>query len=96
VREITVAELRLITETLFEHLEDSGHATIVIDKDYYWNIAADGRYDPVRRPAELDLGQLSDDWAELQNVVAGRRPPLNYALVWLAAILRRIGEIADA
>ncbi len=95
MREIGVAELRSIAETLFAHLEESGHSSVVLDKDYYWNIRMDSRYDPSQRPNDFDLGQLSDDWAELQNVVAGRRPPLNYALVWLAAILRRVGEVAN-
>jgi hypothetical protein len=40
------------------------------------------------------LGQLSDDWGELKRITDGDAEPIGYALVWLAAIRRRVGEKA--
>jgi len=41
-----------------------------------------------------DSRHQSDDWNELQRIVRGESAPIAYALVWLAAILRRVGEQA--
>jgi hypothetical protein len=89
---VKTADLRRAADVLWDHLEDTGHSEIEIDVDYYWDVPEGQRYDPYTEPVRLDLGQLSDDWKELTNVLERSSEPVNYALVWLAAILRRIGE----
>lgn len=90
--EITLAELKAVFLQEVDHLENLGYETIEIPVDYYWNIPQDVRYDPYKEPKKLDLGQLSDDWQELQKTLRGDRDPLTYDLVWLSTILRAIGE----
>jgi hypothetical protein len=92
--QITTAALRAIAEKLLSHVESTGYSAIDIQDDYYWDVRADQRYDPYRKPGELVLGQLCDNWTELQRLLNDEKPLLNYDLVWLAAILRRVGEIA--
>jgi hypothetical protein len=65
---------------------------IDIDVDFYWNVPLELRYDPYSEPSELTMGQLSDDWSELQRIRSGQAEAIPYALVWAAAILRRVGE----
>ena len=90
--DIELSELKAIFLKEIDHLEKIGYEKIEIPVDYYWNIPQEIRYDPYKKPEKLDLGQLSDDWQELQKTLRGEREPLTYELVWLSAILRAIGE----
>ncbi len=69
--QVSTSDLRALTEQLISHLEKKGYHSIEVSSDYYWNIAQESRYDPYQEPLELDLGQLTDDWAELQNTYSG-------------------------
>jgi len=89
---ITIADLRQIADLLLAHLEQSGRDTVEIDKDYYWSVLPERRYDPYNQPVEFSMGQLTDDWAELQAMLKGQKQPLGYGLVWLAAIMQAVGE----
>lgn len=76
---------------LFDHLSDLGVEKVDIGEDYYWNIIKSQLYDPYNKPSELDLGSLSDDWQELQNVLNGVTGAISYNFTDLAAILKFIG-----
>jgi hypothetical protein len=86
--------LALQSRALLDHLEQSKQAEWEVEEDYYWEAPADGRYNPHAEPGTLSLGQLSDNWGELKRITDGEAEPIGYALVWLAAILRRVGEKA--
>ncbi len=90
--DITLSELKAILLKELDHLEDMGDKTIEIPVDYYWNIPQDVRYNPYKEPEKFDIGQLSDDWQELQKILRGDRDPVIYDLVWLSTVLRAIGE----
>lgn len=89
---ITTTELRAAAELLLAHLEKSGRGTLEVEQDFYWEIPPKERYDPYAQPQELSLGQLSDDWVEVSAIVRGEGQPVGYALVWLASLLRAVGE----
>lgn len=90
--DVNVASLRIVADKLFEHLQQSGNNVVSIPHDYYWSIPKDTLYDPYSEPINLTLGQLSDDLAELNRIQSGNSEPLAYALVWLAAVIRAVGE----
>lgn len=90
--DIKVSDLRKISERLFRHLEENGISSVEINADYYWNIPIDQVYDPYKEPDQLDMGQLSDDWGDLEKVLSNEMEPISYNLVDLSAILRAIGE----
>ena len=90
--QVKIRDLRQVIDELFSHLEDVGHTWVEITDDYYWNIPQDYRYDVTREPSEFDIGQLSDDWSELQKILTGANEPISYALVWASSILQHIGE----
>lgn len=85
-------ELLEITQLLLKYLNDTERTEFEIDDDFYWWIDEDELYNPLEDPGELSLGQLSDDWARLKSIQSGDDPPIGFALVWLSAILRRVGE----
>ncbi len=88
---VDIEELRRIVATLLDVVESNG-TTIEIADDYYWDVPKNDRYKVYVSPAELTVGQLSDDWNELRRIGCGEVDALPYALVWASSILRRIGE----
>lgn len=90
--DITISELRAAAAILFDHLEHTGRTRVTIPHDYYWDIPSELIYDPAAEPGEFTLGQLSDDINEMRKIVDGEKDPLGYALVWLGALLRAVGE----
>jgi len=93
--QVTVAELRIIAELLFAHLESKDMRSITFSEDYYWDVPAAIRYDQYQEPMKHTIAQISDDLAELSRMTDGSRPLVAYGLVWLAALLRRVGETAN-
>jgi hypothetical protein len=91
---VSTEELRLAALMLLRHLEESGQKEFEIAEDFYWDVPADKRYGPYEEPKEHTMGQLSDDWSEISQMITGNREPVAYGLVWLAAVLRRVGEKA--
>lgn len=59
--QVTVNELRVITDRLLAHLESAGAAEIELEADYYWSIPPEERYDVTKDPGPPTMGQLSDD-----------------------------------
>lgn len=90
--EISLSDLRKVTNKIFDHLERLGYQKLELDKDYYWNISEELVYDVSIDPTDFEIGQLSDDWAELEKILSNEDKPLSYSLVWLSAILRFVGE----
>ncbi|WP_141330013.1 hypothetical protein ACJ2CR_22935 [Myxococcus faecalis] len=89
---IKIAELRHVTNRLFDHLEQRGHLEVEFPEDFYWNIPEERLYSVYEEPADFTMGQLSDDWTELQQMGSGQKAPVSYGLVWLSSLLRRIGS----
>ncbi len=91
---VSTEELRRAALELLRHIEESGQTEFEIAEDFYWEVPADKRYAPYEEPGELTVGQLSDDWSEVAQMIRGSRELVGYGLVWLAAVLRRVGEKA--
>ena len=89
---IKIEELEKVTGKLFEYLKQQGLSELNIEEDYYWNIDKKERYNPYKEPSKFDLGQLKDDWNELLKIKNEDSEPLSYSFVWLAALLRLLGE----
>jgi hypothetical protein len=89
---ISVHELLEVIRILRDHLQATQPPEINVEEDYYWHIPESERYDPYKKPSELTLGQLSDDWSELRKLLDQDRVPAGLDFVWLASILRKLGE----
>lgn len=88
---ISVRELRAISDKLWDHLAAEGYDEIEVPYDFYWDIPEEALHDLNHPPAEHYVGQLSDDWSFLQNLLDSNRDPVAYELVKLSAIVRAIG-----
>jgi hypothetical protein len=93
---IPVEALRRITASLLDRLETQGHATVHVAQDLYWDIDRSQRHDLDAEPQNLRVGQLTEDWWNLEEMVRDDSLCVAFGLTWLAAILREIGEtVAD-
>jgi hypothetical protein len=85
---VTGSELRKI----FSKIIPEG-AKFSISKDYYWNIPSENLYDVGREPKKLNIGQISSDWEELEQLSNSDDVSIAFHdLDHLAAVLRAIAD----
>nr|VFK21306.1 MAG: hypothetical protein BECKLPF1236A_GA0070988_102964 [Candidatus Kentron sp. LPFa]VFK34711.1 MAG: hypothetical protein BECKLPF1236C_GA0070990_102934 [Candidatus Kentron sp. LPFa] len=89
---VDISVLEKATSAVFQHLRENGINSIDLDKDFYWNIEKEQKYDPYQEPTEMNLGQLADDLKEIEKIASGDGDVIGYALVWIAALYQYIGE----
>jgi hypothetical protein len=89
---ITTGELRRAIDVLLAEFEANGVSEWDVDRDYYWDVPSDVRYDPYAHPTQLSLGQLSYDIERVKKLADGSNGPVSLGLVWVASILRIAGE----
>lgn len=89
--EVKVDDLRRICEKLLHHVEERHGGFVEIDKDYYWDVSEDERFNHREQPKDLEVGRLHDDLKEIENVLHQKEEPTSYCLVRLASVLRFIG-----
>lgn len=90
--EVRVDLLRRVSQVLFDHLESIEGPTINLDRDYFWDLMSEQIYDVYNQPTEFTIGQLSESLGHLEALVADPDDAIAFALVWLAQLLRAIGE----
>ncbi|WP_104398553.1 hypothetical protein [Vibrio penaeicida] len=89
---VDVKTLEKAMLAIFDHLKAQGVYSLDIDSDFYWDIVKEQRYDPYQEPSDINLGQLSDNWNEIQKIASGEKEPIGYALIWIASLYQYIGE----
>lgn len=89
---ISVEELQRATGALLAALRANGHNEIELDADFYWDLSPETRSDFSITIPGATVGQVSDDWKEVQSIADGTKEPIAYGLVWLASVLRAVGE----
>jgi hypothetical protein len=70
---IQLSELRQICDKLFDYCKEMQLFAFEIPVDYYWNIPKVRVYDPYTQPTEFDIGSLTDDWKELNELMISKR-----------------------
>ena len=87
--EIDVGKLRLITESIFDHIEtDLGVESVALDEDYYWVVPDTALYSVDKSPPQLDIGQLSEDLSFLEDLPKDREQAVSLMFLHLAPLLR--------
>jgi hypothetical protein len=89
---VPVEQLRQVFELLVHHVAQRSGADLVTSKDYFWSLPPSSRYDVYSEPSEFTVGQVSEAWGNLQELLADESKVLGYGLVWLADVLRAIGD----
>ncbi|MEU3756318.1 hypothetical protein AB0H17_26725 [Streptomyces olivoreticuli] len=89
---IPLDQLRQAFEAALRHVEASAGHTVALEEDYFWSVPGDELYDVLNEPKSLTIGQLSESWQHLEDLLADQDRALGYHLVWLADIIRAIGQ----
>ena len=89
---VPVEQLRQVFDLLMTHIARDEGAELPISRDYFWSIPAPERYDVYNPPGELTIGQVSESWAALQGMLEQESGVVGYGLVWLAEVLRALGD----
>jgi hypothetical protein len=89
---VSVEFLQRVAAILLEHLGEVEGAEIAFDKDHYWNIPPEQRFNPYSQPSEFTMGQLSECIDQLARIAEDPEAAVSYGLVWLGDVVKAIGE----
>ncbi|MEU8464539.1 hypothetical protein [Streptomyces sp. NPDC029003] len=90
--QIPLDRLRHVFELALQHIEASAGSTVALERDYFWSVPGDELYDVPNEPRTITIGQLSESWQHLEDLLADPDRVVGYHLVWLADVLRAIGQ----
>lgn len=87
---IEVAELQRVANLIFEEMKRAGQSRFELTENYYWDVDDDCRFRAAQAPppGALTLGDLYDDWEEVQQVGRTMEPVPSHDLRHLAGLLR--------
>ncbi len=90
--QIPLDQLRHAFDAALRHVEASAGHTVALGEEYFWSVPGDELYDVLNEPKSLTIGQLSESWQHLEDLLAHEDRALGYHLVWLADVIRAIGQ----
>ncbi|MCX4986648.1 hypothetical protein [Streptomyces sp. NBC_00572] len=89
---IPLDQLRTAFELALQHIEASAGSAAALEHDYFWSVPGDELYDVPNEPKSITIGQLSESWQHLEDLLADPNRAVGHHLVWLADVLRAIGQ----
>ncbi|MDX3770705.1 hypothetical protein OG963_02705 [Streptomyces sp. NBC_01707] len=92
--QIPLDRLRNAFELALQHIEASAGSAVALEHDYFWSVPGDELYDVANEPRTITIGQLSESWQHLEDLLSDPNRAVDHHLVWLADVLRAIGQPA--
>lgn len=89
---VDLAQVHRAVEALLQHVEQTTGGVVELDKDFFWSISPDDLYNVYQEPGPLSVGQLSESLGHLEAIAEGRSSVIGYGMVWLADVLRAVGQ----
>jgi hypothetical protein len=89
---VNLSELEEVFRKILLHLRQSDLEQIDLPMDYYWNIPEEWVYNMQVIPSDLEVGQVHEEWRSLLKLLKDEEAVTSYHLVWLAAVLRALGN----
>ncbi|WP_328489991.1 hypothetical protein [Streptomyces zaomyceticus] len=90
--QIPIDQLRRALDVALRHIEASAGPTVTLREDLFWSVSADELYSVDSEPLALTIGQLSESWQHVEDLLARQDRAVGYHLVWLADVMRAIGQ----
>ncbi|MFV6026719.1 hypothetical protein [Streptomyces sp. NPDC056264] len=90
--QIPIDQLRRAFDVALRHIEASAGPTVTLKEDFFWSVPVDELYDVASEPQDLTIGQLSESWQHLEDLLARQDQAVGHHLVWLADVIRAIGQ----
>lgn len=91
-RQIDIASFRNAFLNISDYLDEEGITTIDLDHDYYWAIDFDELFNVYETPSDLTIGQLYDDWEQIERLSKDVKDITPFDLIWFASVCRYVGE----
>jgi hypothetical protein len=91
--DIPIQQLRAAFERILNYIELEG-STVALEHDYFWSIPPDELYNAYERPTSITIGQISESWQHVMDMLDGKSDIIRYHLTWLSDVLRAIGQDA--
>jgi hypothetical protein len=92
--EIAVDDLKKALDILLARVADD-HGIVRVDRDAFWAVPSQDAYDIYREPSELTIGLVSESMANISALLLEPDRAIDYGLVWLAEVLRAVGDEAS-
>ncbi|MBP2168266.1 hypothetical protein J2125_001458 [Erwinia toletana] len=89
--EIDLDVLESAVQKIFSDMRSQGVNSVPLEADFYWNIPSEALYDPYNKPADLDIGQLEEDYENLVQT-SKRDLLIGYNLKNISVLLRYLSE----
>lgn len=90
--QIPLDQLRHAFELALRHVEASAGDTVTLEHDHFWSVPGDELYDVPNEPSTITIGRLSESWQHLEGLLADEDRAVGHHLVWLADVIRAIGQ----
>lgn len=90
--QVPVETLRRAAAILLDRLESSSGATVALDRDMFWAIPSEHRSNVYAEPTEFTVAQMTDSLQNIVGIVEDPASATSFGLVWLADLLRAVGE----
>jgi hypothetical protein len=86
---IDIAELRQITDLIFEHMLNTLEIkSVELMEDMYWTISSNDLYDVEKDPKDFGIGQLYDDVDFLRHILDDESQAVPAMMMHLAPIFQ--------
>jgi hypothetical protein len=94
-----IDEIKKIFEILILKIENNLGENLEFnnDQEYYWDVLENEIFNIEReiKNDELSLGQISDDWGELERLLNDDEDPISYDLIRLAYLFIAIRKKSE-
>jgi hypothetical protein len=88
---VSLTELRRAFELVVAHVVETVGDEANLTEDYFWSIPVDQIYNVEEEPTELTIGQLSESWGNVREILENPENVTSYTLVWIADVIRSMG-----
>lgn len=88
---LSLEELTLVINRVVDGLRQSGVTEIELKNDYFWAVPDDQIYQVESAPHDLTIGQVTESWQWLLDLLKKNDQPIDYSLVWLSDVFKAIG-----
>lgn len=87
---VNITDLENITLSLLGKLKQAKGNNIELTYDFYWEINRKDIFDPYSLPEDITLGQISEDWSRLNQLVQNDNDSVIHDLERVAIILKAL------
>ena len=89
---VRIADLQAAVELVLGYVADVHGTEIHLERDYFWSIPPEQLYNVYSEPDSFTIGQLSECNTHITGIARDGGPINAFALVWVAEVLRGVGQ----